>query len=155
MEAASGFVAIPNNSNDKLVSFLNLTRTFTLLAPNNNAVNQAIADGVILEPSTISSLSALEQAIARQDLLNFAKRHFIQQAIPTDGITVGSYPSMYFGKVIDFVPVYDEYLFENNHATLNLTIKNPTTGAVITETGAVTNLLSKRVVIHEIDNYLN
>lgn len=155
MEAAAGFVAIPNNSTDKLVSFLNLQRTFTLLAPNNVAVNQAISDGVIVEPSTISSLSALEQAIAKQNLLNFAKRHFIQQAIPTNGTTVGSYPSMYFGKVIDFVPVYDEYLFENDHATSNLTIKKPATGAVITETGAVTNLLSKRVIIHEIENYLN
>lgn len=155
MEAADGFVAIPNNSSDKLVSFLNLTRTFTLLAPNNNAVNQAITDGVIVDPSTLSSLPALEQAIAKQNLLNFAKRHFIQQSIPTDGITTGSYPSMYFGKVIDFVPVYDEYFFENSHATSNLTIKKSLTGAVITETGAVTNLLSKRVIIHEIDNYLN
>ncbi|WP_372755680.1 fasciclin domain-containing protein [Mariniflexile sp.] len=155
MEAAAGFVAIPNNSNDKLVSFLNLSRTFTLLAPNNNAVNKAISDGVIVEPTTVNSLPALEQAIAKQNLLNFAKRHFIQQAIPTDGITSGSYQSMYYGRVIDFVPVYDEYLFENNHATSNLTIKNQATGAVITETGAVTNLLSKRVVIHEIENYLN
>ncbi|MBP0903993.1 fasciclin domain-containing protein [Mariniflexile gromovii] len=155
MESTGGFVAIPNNNNDKLVSFLNLSRTFTLLAPNNNAVNQAISDGVIVEPSTVNSLPALEQAIAKQDLLNFAKKHFIQQAIPTDGITAGSYASMYFGKVIDFVPVYDEYLFENNHATSNLTIKKPATGEVITETGAVTNLLSRRVVIHEIENYLN
>ncbi|ALJ04738.1 hypothetical protein APS56_06180 [Pseudalgibacter alginicilyticus] len=155
MEATGGFVVIPNNSNDKLVSFLNLQRTFTLLAPNNNAVNQAIADGVIVDPTTVNSLPALEQAIAKQDLLNFAKRHFIQQAIPTDGIIAGAYSSMYFEKVIDFVPVYEEYVFENNYATSNLTIKKPATGEVITETGAVTNLLSKRVVIHEIENYLN
>ncbi|MDO5971339.1 fasciclin domain-containing protein [Flavivirga aquimarina] len=155
LEAADALVNIPNYTGDKLVTFLNLLRTFTLLAPNNNAVNQAISDGIIVEPSTLGSLSPLEFAIAKQDLLNFVKKHFIQQAITTDGNTAGDFDSMYFSKVIDFVPVYDTYTFENNYATSTLTIKNPTTGDVITETASVTNLFSKRVVIHEIDNYLN
>ncbi|WP_165876144.1 fasciclin domain-containing protein [Mariniflexile fucanivorans] len=154
LTAADALVAIPNVSDDKLISFLNLSRTFTLLAPNNSAIEQAIADGVILDPNNLSGLTPLELAIAKQDLLNFAKKHFIQQAIATNGITAGTFSSMYFGKVIDFVPVYDQFLFENSHVPSNLTVKNATTGAVITETGALTNILSNRVVIHEIENYL-
>ncbi|MFB9056177.1 fasciclin domain-containing protein [Mariniflexile ostreae] len=155
LTAADAIVAIPDVADDKLISFLNLSRTFTLLAPNNNAVNQAIADGVIVDPSALGGLTPLELAIAKQDLLNFVKRHFIQQAIATDGSTSGTFSSMYFSKVIDFVPVYEQYVFENDHATSNLTVKKPATGAIITQTGSVTNLLSKRVVIHEIGNYLN
>ncbi|MDO5973667.1 fasciclin domain-containing protein [Flavivirga jejuensis] len=153
LEAADAILDIANVSNDKLISFLNLDKTFTLFAPNNTAVQQAINDGVILDPANLGSLSTLELAIAKSDLLNFVKKHFLQQAITTDGKTTGTYPSLYFGQIIDFAPVYDEFTVENNHGTSSLTLINAKT-AEVAQTGNLTNLLSKRVVIHEIDNYI-
>lgn len=156
LSSADALVNIPDYSLDKLVSFLNLQRTFTLLAPNNNAVLQAVSDGAIPDPSPgyLSTLNDLELAIAKKELLDFAKKHFIQQAIPTDGVTSDVYPSLFFDTIIDFAPVYDEFLIENSHSPSSLIIKNVETGDVVAQTGVITNLLSKRVVIHEINEYL-
>lgn len=153
MQAADAIINIPNYSDDKLVSFLNLQKTFTLMAPNNTAVDQAIADGIIVDPNNASSLTPLELATAKQDWLNFAKRHFMQTSVPTDGKTDGNITSMYFSRVIDFVPVYDEFTVQNNYSSSSLTLTNTDTGEAITTSG-ISNLLSKRVVIHEINNYI-
>lgn len=153
LDAADAIIDIPDYSDDKLVSFLNLQKTFTLLAPNNDAVNQAIADGVIVDPNDLKSLDPLELALAKRALLNFAKKHFMQQSVPTDGKTTGTITSTYFGKEIDFVPVYEEFQVENNHSNSSLTLTNTETGEAVT-TGGIVNLLSKRVVIHEINNYI-
>ncbi|MEP1487524.1 MAG: fasciclin domain-containing protein [Algibacter sp.] len=150
LDVAGGFIDIVG-IDDKLFSFLNLQRTFTLLAPNNAAVAQAIADGVIVEPSTVSGLPELESAIAKADLLNFAKKHFLQQALTTDGKTTGIVRSMFFSRIIDFAPVYDEFSVENT--TTSISITNEETGESVT-TGSMTNILSKRIVIHEINNYI-
>ncbi|WP_139955798.1 fasciclin domain-containing protein [Flavicella sediminum] len=156
LKGAGTLVAIPNYGDDFLLSFINLQKKFTLLAPNNDAVAQAVIDEVIPDPdpASLAALSDLDRAIAKRDLLNFAKKHFLQEAIPTDGKTAGTFASLYFAKEIDFVPVYDEFTIENDHANLSLTIKNATTGELITQTAGLTNVLSKKVVIHEIDNYL-
>ncbi|WP_282124530.1 fasciclin domain-containing protein [Algibacter mikhailovii] len=139
-------------STDKLISFLNLQRTFSLFAPNNSAVAKAISDGVIVEPSTVEGIvDEVEKATAINDLLNFSKKHFIQQAMSTDGKTSGTFSSMYYSKIVDFAPVYDQFITVNTTSSIQLT--NEETGASVTTSG-VTNLLSKRVVIHEIDNYI-
>ncbi|WP_299669148.1 fasciclin domain-containing protein [uncultured Polaribacter sp.] len=150
LETADALITIVG-SDDKLVNFLNLQKTFTLFAPNNTAVANAIAEGVIVEPNTVEGLSDLDKVIAKRDLLNFAKKHFLQQAIPTDGKTVGTFPSMYFSKVIDFAPVYDEFSISNT--TTSISITNTETAQTVT-TSSITNVLSKRVVIHEVDNYI-
>lgn len=156
LEAADALVDIPNYDEDKLVSFLNLDRTFTLFAPNNAAIAQAITDGVIIDPdpSNLSTLTPLELATAKVSFLNFAKKHFLQQAITTDGITTGTFPSMYFDIIVDFVPVYNQLTIDNDYATSTLTVRNPTTAEVVAQTSSITNLLSKRVVIHEISAYI-
>ena len=138
-------------SDDKLINFINLQRTFTLFAPNDSAVAQAISDGVIVDPSTVNGLSELDKAIAKNDLLNFVKKHFIQQSLPTDGKSIGTFSSMYFSKIIDFAPVYDQFSVVNT--TTSISITNEVTGDTVT-TGSMTNLLSKRVIIHEINNYI-
>lgn len=148
LDSADALITIIG-SDDQLINFLNLSRTFTLFAPNNAAVAQAIADGVIIDPFNLPT-DPLELATAKRDLLNFAKKHFIQQAMATDGKTSGVFSSMYFSQIVDFAPVYDEYLFANT--TTSISITNEETGESVT-TGSITNLLSKRVVIHEIDNY--
>lgn len=150
LETADAFITIVG-SDDKLLNFLNLSRTFTLFAPNNSTVAQAISDGVIVEPSTVDGLDDLEKAIAKRDLLNFAKKHFIQQALPTDGKATGTFASMYFSKIVDFAEVYDEFSVVNT--TTSVSITNVETGESVTTSG-ITNLLSKRVIIHEIDNYI-
>ena len=154
LDAADALIDIVGHD-DKLISFLNLAKSFTLLAPNNNAVTQAITDGVIPSPDPIylEGLTPLDLAIAKRDFLNFAKKHFLQQAITTDGKTVGTFPSMYFGREVDFVPVYDEFIIGNNYATSSLSLTNAETGEAVTTSG-ISNLLSKKVVIHEIDNYI-
>ncbi|WP_170063996.1 fasciclin domain-containing protein [Jejuia pallidilutea] len=154
LEGAEAVIPIPG-SEDKLINLLNLQKSFTLLAPNNDAVTQAISDGVIPspDPSYLEGLDPLELATAKKNLLDFAKKHFIQQAIPADGRLTGSFPSLYFDRVIDFVPVYDEFIVENDKATSTLTLTNTVTGNAITTSG-ISNLLSKKVVIHEIDNYI-
>ncbi|XMO85326.1 fasciclin domain-containing protein [Algibacter sp. AS12] len=150
LETADALITIIG-SDDKLINFLNLQKTFTLFAPNNAAVAQAIADGVIVEPSTVSGLDDLNQAIAKRDLLDFAKKHFLQQSLTTDGKSTGTFPSMYFGQVIDFAPVYDQFSVVNT--TSSITLTNEASGESVTTNGS-TNILSKRVVIHEINNYI-
>jgi len=150
LESADALISIVGSS-DKLINFLNLTKTFTLFAPNNAAVAQAISDGVIVDPSTVNGLSELDKAIAKRDLLDFAKKHFIQQSLPTDGKSVGTFSSMYYSKIVDFAPVYDQFVVTNT--TTSVTITNEETGEAVT-TGSLTNLLSKRVIIHEINNYI-
>jgi hypothetical protein len=156
LKGAGTLVSIPSYGDDFLISFISLSKKFTLLAPNNSAISQAVLDGAIPDPdpSSLASLSALDRAIAKRDLFNFAKKHFLQEAIPTDGKTSGTFASMYFAKEIDFVPVYDEFTVENDHSSLSLTVKNASTGELVTQTSGLTNLLSKKVVIHEIENYI-
>lgn len=150
LETADALLTIIG-SDDRLINLLNPSRTFTLFAPNNAAVAQAISDGVIVEPSTVSGLDDLGQAIAKRDLLDFAKKHFLQQSIPTDGQTTGVFPSLYFSEVIDFAEVFDQFSVVNT--TSSITITNEETAESVT-TGGITNILSKRVVIHEINNYI-
>ena len=150
LETADALIDIVG-SDDKLINFLNLTKTFTLFAPNNAAVAQAISDGVIAEPSTVSSMGELDKATAKLNLLNFAKKHFIQQSLPTDGKSIGTFSSMYYSEIVDFAPVYDQFSVVNT--TSSVTITNEETGESVTTNG-MTNLLSKRVIIHEINNYI-
>jgi len=150
LETADALITIVG-SDDKLINFLNLQNTFTLFAPNNSAVAQAISDGVIVDPSTVDGLSELDKAIAKKDLLDFASKHFIQQSLPTDGKSVGTFSSMYYSEIIDFAPVYDQFSVVNT--TTSVSITNEETGDTVT-TGSMTNLLSKRVIIHEINNYI-
>ncbi|MFY0713659.1 fasciclin domain-containing protein [Seonamhaeicola sp. NFXS20] len=154
LEGADALLDIAG-SDDKLINFLNLQKSFTLLVPNNEAIDQAVADGVIPnpDPSYLSSLDDLGLAIAKKELLDFAKKHFIQQAIPADGRVTGTFPSMYYSRVVDFVPVYDEFVVENDKATSSLTLTNTETNESVSTSG-ISNLLSKKVVIHEIDNYI-
>jgi hypothetical protein len=154
MEQAGAFLAIPDYPTDFLLSFTNPSKTYTLLAPNNVAVNQAIADGVILDPNNLTGLTDVEAAQAKIDFMNFTKLHFLQYAIPTDGKREGTFESAYSSEIIDFKAIYDEFTIENNHTNSQLTIKNPTTGDVVSQTSTLTNLLSKKIVIHEIDIYL-
>lgn len=150
LESADALISIIG-SDDKLVNFLNLQKTFTLFAPNNTAVAQAISDGAIVDPSTVNDLSDLDKAIAKRDLLTFVKKHFIQQSLPTDGKSTGTFSSMYYGKIVDFAPVYEQFSVVNTTSSVSLT--NEETGEMVTTSG-ITNLLSKRVVIHEINNYI-
>ncbi len=150
LESADALITIVG-SDDKLINFLNLQRTFTLFAPNNSAVAQAISDGVIVDPSIVNGLDDLDRAIAKRDLLNFAKKHFIQQSLPTDGKITGTFPSMYFSKIVDFAPVYDQFSVVNT--TTSVSITNEETGDTVT-TGSMTNILSKRIIIHETNNYI-
>ena len=150
LESADALITIVG-SDDKLINFLNLQRTFTLFAPNNTAVAQAISDGVIVDPSTVNGLDDLDRAIAKRDLLNFAKKHFIQQSLPTDGKITGTFPSMYFSKIVDFAPVYDQFSVVNTTSSVSIT--NEETGDTVT-TGGMTNILSKRIIIHETNNYI-
>ncbi|WP_406683222.1 fasciclin domain-containing protein [Seonamhaeicola sp. MEBiC1930] len=155
LSSADALIDIPSYEEDKLINFLSPLKTYTLLAPNNNAVLQAITDGVIPDPDPdyLATLDELGLAIAKQDLLNFAKKHFIQQAIPTDGQTTGTFASLYFADVVDFIPVYDQFSVENSHSALSLTLTNVASGESVTTSG-ITNLLSRKVVIHELDNYI-
>lgn len=152
LESAEALITIVG-SDDKLVNFLNLTRTFTLFAPNNAAVQQAIADGVIPDPDPtyLAGLDELGLATAQKELLDFASKHFLQQSVPTDGNTAGSFSSMYYSEIVDFAPVYD--VFSVQSSTSSVTITNEETGDTVTTNG-ITNLLSKRVVIHEISDYI-
>ncbi|WP_430933870.1 fasciclin domain-containing protein [Saccharicrinis sp. 156] len=156
IDGAGAKLSLTTYSGATLINFLDLRKTYTLFAPNNDAVLQAVADGVIPDPDPayLSTLSQLDRAIATVQLLNFVKTHFIQHPIPTDGQTTGEYNSLYYPEVIDFVPVYLSFDIENDFATQQVTIKDTDSGDVIAKTSGITNLFSKRVVIHEIDSYL-
>lgn len=58
---------------------------------------------------------------------------------------------MYYSEIVDFAPVYD--VFSVQSSTSSVTITNEETGDTVTTNG-ITNLLSKRVVIHEISDYI-
>ncbi len=160
----SKFIQVLNSSNvvvdilgstDKLIGFLDLRKSYTLLAPNNSAVQKAIDDHVIPDPATVNSISdPVVKATAQLALQNFAKKHFIQRAIVTDGNNSGKYSSLYIDKIVDFIPIYKEFTFQNNYSPMSLDIKDATTGALIAKTGSKINILSKMVVVHEIDSYL-
>lgn len=153
LEVTESLQTIIGLDSDRLISFINPTNTYTLFAPNNTAVAQAITDGVIEEPSTIAGIvDDVERAIAEKNLLDFAKRHFIQQSISTDGVTSGTFPSLFFEKIIDFAPLYVDYTVTSD-STSSISVTNIETGESAT-TGNITNLLSKRVIIHEVGNYI-
>ncbi|WP_372771925.1 fasciclin domain-containing protein [Mangrovibacterium sp.] len=154
LDGADAKVAISGFSSDYLIGFLDLRKSYTLLAPNNAAVQQAITDGVIPDPASLSSMEPVEKATAVLSLQKFAKKHFIQQAIPTDGSTTGSFSSLFVDKIIDYVPVYKEFTVYNDHATMSLEIMDTEGTTLLAKTGGKVNILSKMVVIHEIDSYL-
>ncbi|ANW95404.1 hypothetical protein AXE80_03525 [Wenyingzhuangia fucanilytica] len=151
LEAVDGFITIPGYADDKLLSFVSSTRSYTMFAPNDAAVQQAITDGVIVDPNNLPT-DAVELAIAKRDLLNFAKLHVFQDPIVTDGVSSGDYKSLYFAREIDFSPVYDE--FQVSNFLTELSVEDPETGIAIATTGGLLNLFSKGIVIHELDGYL-
>ncbi|WP_372753389.1 fasciclin domain-containing protein [Labilibaculum sp.] len=156
IDGAGVKVAIADRDDDYLISFISTKKNYTLFVPTNEAVQQAVDDGVIPDPTTssLNALSSLDRAQATIDLANFAKKHCILVSVPTDGETSGTYSSMYYDKIVDYAPVYIEYEIENDYATQSITIKDVTTGEVKAETTDITNVLSKKVVIHQIDDYL-
>jgi uncharacterized surface protein with fasciclin (FAS1) repeats len=156
LDGANVKVDIPSYSDDKLIGFLDLRKSYTLLAPNNAAVQQAIDDEVIPnpDPAYLKGLGAVEKATAQLALQKFAKKHFIQHAIPTDGKTYGTYTSLYIDNVIDYIPIYKEFTIENNLSPMSLEIKSADGTTTIAQTGGKINIFSRMVVIHEIDSYL-
>ncbi len=156
INGADARLDIPGYAYDFLISFLDLRKTYTLLAPNNAAVDKAVADGVIPNPSPayLNSLNELDKATAKKQLLEFAKKHVIQHPIPTDGKTQGTFKSLNVTGIVDFAPVYSSYLIGNDYENQSLKIFDPATGEELASTINIVNLLSKRVIIHEIDGYL-
>lgn len=156
LDGADVKVAIPDYASDFLIGFLDLRKSYTLLAPNNVAVQKAINDNVIPNPDpvSLSKLTPIDKANAKIALQNFAKKHFIQMAIATDGKTAGTFSSLYIDKVIDFIPIYKDFTIQNRYSPMGLDVKNSTDGTLTAKTGSKINILSKMVVIHEIDNYL-
>ncbi len=154
LDGANAKVNISGYGDDYLIGFIDLRKSYTLLAPNNAAVQQAITDGVIPEPASLSSMEPVEKATAILSLQKFAKKHFIQQAIPTDGTTSGTFSSLCVDRVVDYIPVYKEFTILNNHAAMSLEITDAEEGTLLAKTGGKVNILSKMVVIHEIDSYL-
>lgn len=148
---------VENVSGDYLLRFLDTRKSYTLFAPNNDAVLQAIADGVVPNPALLPRMNELEKATAIEQITVFAKKHFVQHPIPTDGKTIGRFNSSYVIDVVDFAPVYISYDIENDYNSKQITVRDTKTGEVLTttKTGGNLNLLSKGVVIHEIDTYLN
>ncbi len=155
IDGAGAKLSLTTYTGATLLNFLDLRKTYTLFVPSNDAMSQAVADGVIPDPDPayLSSLSKVNKAIASARLLSFVKNQFIQHPIPTDGQTTGEYNSLYYAKIVDFAPVYSTYDIENDYANQQISIKDPDTGDLIAETSGVTNLFTKRVVVHEIDNY--
>jgi len=154
MEACDALTAIVDYDYDYLMSFLNYDNSYTLFAPNNKSIEQAISDGEIPDPSTISSMDAVEEANAKATLLNFVKRHFIQQAMPTDGNDYGIQSSMYVEKIVDYANVYESFKIINNGINGGIEIYSEDGSTLLAKTGNIINSLSKKVVIHEIDGYL-
>ena len=157
LQGAGALQDIPGFSYDKLINFLDYRKTYTLLVPNNAAIMQAIADGEIPNPSPayLNGLDDVARAQATQDLLTFAKRHFIQHAIPIDGHTSGTFKSLEQIGVIDLVPQYTSFTIDNDYAAQELRIYDASSsGQVASKTGGIVNVLTKRVVLHEIDTYL-
>ncbi len=156
LEGAGTQLAITDVDDDYLISFLTSTKNYTIFVPTNDAVNQAVADGVIPDPSesNLATLTDLELAQAKVDLLAFAKKHVIQISAPTDGVTAGTYSTMYYEDIVDYQYMYTEYEIENDYASQSIAILDSETGEVLAETTDVVNVLSKMVVIHQIDDYL-
>lgn len=156
LKGADLLLQVVGNATDSLIGLLDLNKSYTLLAPNNTAVTQAITDGVIPNPSPayLNTLNAVQKATARAQFDAFARKHFITRAIPTDGKTSGTFSSLYVSAIVDLVPQYQEYTIQNNYSTSSLDIKNADTGALLLSTGTRVNKLSRKVVIHEINTYL-
>lgn len=156
IDGAGAKLSLTTYSGASLINFLDLRKTYTLFAPNDDAVLKAVEDGVIPnpDPAYLNSLSELDRAIASEQLLNFVKLHFVQHPIPTDGITSGEYKTLYYAEIIDFVPVYSTFEIENDYGNEQITIKNSDTKEMVAQTSGITNLFTKRVVVHEIDSYL-
>ena len=166
LEGAGVFIETFKNPDDRLLNLVASTRNYTLLAPTNEAIQMAVdarnadldpsdgLDGIPdPDPAYLATLSELDRAIATRDLREFAQRHFIQDPIPTNGKKSGVFRTLYVKEVINLVSIYQEYEIENNGVNSSLSIKNLETDEVIT-TGELTNLLSKKIIIHEIENYL-
>jgi uncharacterized surface protein with fasciclin (FAS1) repeats len=149
-------VAITGNTTDYLIGLLDLRKSYTLFAPNNTAVNEAVTNGVIPNPDPVylNTLTPVQLATARIKLENFAKKHFILRAVPTDGKTTGVFQSLYVKAVVDLIPEYQEYSIVNDHILSSLTLKDPDSGTTLVTTGPLVNKLSRKVVVHEIGTYL-
>lgn len=149
-------VAITGNNTDFLIGLLDLRKSYTLFAPNNTAVQEAVTNGVIPnpDPAYLNTLTPVQLATARIQLENFAKKHFILRSVPTDGKTTGTFQSLYIKVVVDLIPDYQEYTIINDHVSNSLTLKDPDTGTTLVTTGTIANRLSRKVVVHEIGTYL-
>lgn len=142
-------------TDDKLIPYFNLDKSYTFFAPNDAAIAKAVADSVIMDYMKYFVENDAElKAQAVLDYQTFIKKHIIQDPIVTDGHTSGIYKSLYKIGVVDLVNVYTSFDIVNNDKE-SLIIRNVETAdtMAITTPGGV-NILSKRVVVHEIDNYL-
>lgn len=155
LEVAGLLVDIVGYDEDKLLTITNSARRYTILAPNNAAMQQAVNDGVIKDPNNMPT-DALEFAIARNELEDFIRLHFIQVPIPTDGSTSGEVRTLFYERLIDFEPLYITVDVDNFNSPeeKSLRINSSSDGSFIAATADNVNLFAKGTVIHEIDNYI-
>ncbi|MCC9165814.1 fasciclin domain-containing protein [Pontibacter harenae] len=122
---------------------------YTFFVPTNEAIDQAVADGKLPELKTRLSQDEQEQ------IASFILYHIVDnQNIVTDGLKTGSYTTLY--KDIDGVSA--SVTFQAGQATT----PGKLVDAQVTDAKARTanliqansNILSNKVIIHQIDNYL-
>lgn len=120
---------------------------YTVFAPRNSAIVQAINDGML--PGTAGVPNFTPTLIAdRIKVEKFISYHFLdKRTIIPNGLDIGSYPSLLrntAGDPVTFSVLYPGGVFE-------LTDANARKARLVT---ALSNNLSNRTVIHLIDNYM-
>lgn len=122
---------------------------WTAFIPTNAAVEQSRVEGIIPTYEKLSELSPEGQ----DSLENFALYHFIRESVVfDDGVLSGDFPTNYsYRDTINDVNVYGTLNVMNEANNLML---EDLTGQVITLDHAKANRLTRKGVIHKIDQVL-
>lgn len=131
------------DTNTKAITDVQNTNNNTLLIPSNDAIDQAVADG-LLPPITISDFTQAEQ----EKVAAFVNYHILPKRIivPQEGLKDAAV-TLY--KNTDG----DTYIVLESDGT-GLTIMDSQTRVAKT-VSRYSNILANRAVIHQIDNYLS
>jgi len=144
------------NDASKQIKDISNTNFITVFLPNNQAIDQAVADGVLKPISDFANGTLGPDVLARdnQTLENFIKYHIIKSNIVVGDVlstNLSTYRKLDDGT---FATLKVEGDNANSPGSLYVIDNQGRRANVITSSTVTYNILGNRAIVHVIDNYL-
>lgn len=141
---------------NKQIKDISNTNFITVFLPNNQAIDQAVADGVLKPISDFANGTLGPEILARdnQTLENFIKYHIIKSNIVVGDVlstNLSTYRKLDDGT---FATLKVEGDNANSPGSLYVIDNQGRRANVITSSTVTYNILGNRAIVHVIDNYL-